>query len=102
VRRLVTLTAKRLANLASRFSLTGGTILKSILRSGGRRALGWQLDGFIELAVDELHENLDALQIVVGSKINRALRVLEIKSLVGIGGPIPQALQEQLRSDMLE
>lgn len=60
-----------------------------------------QLDGFIELAVDKLHQNLHALQTVLLRKIDGPLRVFKVERLVWIGRPVPQAFQEKLRPNVL-
>jgi hypothetical protein len=59
------------------------------------------LNRFVKLAVDELHKDLDPLEIILRSKIDRALGVFEIESLIGVGGPVPKALQKELGADML-
>jgi hypothetical protein len=62
----------------------------------------WQWHGFIELAVDELHQNLHALQLILVGEFNRTLGMFEVKGLVRVGRPIAQALEEELSAHMLK
>jgi len=56
----------------------------------------------IELPVNELHDNLQALQLIVAGVFNRPLRVLEVERLIRIGRPTAQSLEEQLSSRLLQ
>lgn len=67
---------------------------------GGR--VRWKWHGLVELAVNELHEDLNALQVVLLGELDGPLGMFEVKRLVGIGRPITQALQEELGAHMLE
>src|SRR5689334_9713246 len=52
-----------------------------------------QRKDFVKLAVNKLDRDLHASQSVLAGKINGLLRVLEIESVVVIGGPVPQCAE---------
>src|SRR5438552_830285 len=64
----------------------------------GRR----QGKNLVKLAVDEPHGNLHSAEAVLMGEINRPLRVLEIKSVVGIGGPITQPAEIKPGASVLQ
>jgi hypothetical protein len=70
--------------------------------SSSSSCVGGKRDSLIKLAVNELHQNLHALKLVVVGEFNGPLRMLEVECLIRIRSPIPQAFEVKLRANVLK
>lgn len=68
----------------------------------GRSEVNENRKGFLQLAIQEFHSNLDTSEGMFAGKIYRALRVTEVVSFKRIGRPVSQTAQIQLRPCMLQ